>query len=153
MFAELGEREMHRAGMRAIGFAPDKAGRLSAVNQADGAVVAQDKVVGDLANRRSEGIAVASHGEEQLVLRGGQAARSGLLLAPMQEAPETRTKLQEPLVVVVGKLVSPTHIAKRYRKSMAMLDAWMLGDLTGSDELVQAIRGAVESKAEPAAER
>jgi hypothetical protein len=58
------------------------------INQAHGTVVAQQEVIGDLAHGGAAWIPVSSDRQEQLVLGGGQAGPSGLLLAPPLEAPQ-----------------------------------------------------------------
>lgn len=54
-----------------------------AIDQFDDAVVAQQQVIGDVPDGR--GFAVASDGEQELVLRTGESDGSCLLLAPVLE--------------------------------------------------------------------
>jgi hypothetical protein len=68
--------------------------RLGPIHEAHGAVVAQQQLVGDLADLGPPRISVSSDGKEQLVLSGGQPGRSCLDLAPMLEPPQTRAKRQ-----------------------------------------------------------
>ncbi len=68
--------------------------RFGAIHEAHGAVVAQQQLVGDVADLGPPGINVSSDRKQQLVLGGGQAGRSCLGLAPMLEPPQASTKGQ-----------------------------------------------------------
>jgi hypothetical protein len=68
-----------------VGVSSDETCGCGAVGESDSAVVAQDEVIGDLANRRSAWIGMTADGEQELVLSGCEARRSGLCLAPTQE--------------------------------------------------------------------
>lgn len=85
-----------------VGVASDEAGRRGPVNEPDHAVVAQDEVISELADRRSADIGMASYGEQELMLGRREAGGVGLLLAPVQKPPQARPKLEQMLVVAVG---------------------------------------------------
>jgi len=68
--------------------------RFGAIHQAHGAVVAEQQLVGDVANLGPPGINVPSNRKQQLVLSGGQPGRSRLGFAPMLEPPQASTKGQ-----------------------------------------------------------
>ncbi len=86
----------------AVTFAADETERLGAVCQTDGAVVSQQQLIGDVPNRRSAGIGMSPHDEEQLMLSGREPDGTGLFFAPVQEGPETGSKLeQRPVLIVV----------------------------------------------------
>jgi len=78
----------HHPGVVGIGITHDQSGRLRTTDEPDRAVLSQEQMVGDLAHRGSAGIAMAAHGQEQLVLRSGEPSLGGALLTPVQEAPE-----------------------------------------------------------------
>jgi hypothetical protein len=102
--APLREPEAHGAsivGVRAAGY---EAGGLGAIDQPDRAVVAQQQVVGDVADRRPARVRMTADREEELVLCGSEPGRARLLLAPAQEPAQARAKLQQPPVVVVAEL-------------------------------------------------
>jgi hypothetical protein len=71
------ERDPHDAPAGGVRVAPDRAVCLGAMDQPDGAVVAQHQVVGDLADRRPGRIAVVADRQQQLVLGGDQPPRRG----------------------------------------------------------------------------
>ena len=75
------------------------------VHQADRAVVAQQQIVGHLADRRPPPVGVAADRQQQLVLGRRQPSRLGLLLAPAHETSQAGPEGQE--VLVVG--ISQTH--------------------------------------------
>ena len=72
----------------------DESGLDSTVDETNRARLANEKVVGDLADGRSEGIIVGAHHQEQLVLCGRQVRIQRTLLAPMQEAAQPVAKGQ-----------------------------------------------------------
>lgn len=81
------------------------------VDELDHAVMAQQEVVSGFADRRCP--AVASDGEEQLVLGGSEAGRLRLLPAPPLEAPQAIAEVEEPAVVVIGQRRRDIHIVSR----------------------------------------
>src|SRR5690606_33406563 len=86
------------------------------IDQLDDAVVTQQQVVGHVTDRRD--VAVTPYGEEELVLRAGEAHCLGLVLTPMLEPSQTVTEGEEPLeVLVVEHPGSPCHIETRYYRS------------------------------------
>lgn len=68
--------------------------RLGSIHQLDGAVVAQQQLVGDVTDLGPTRITVSSDGKQQLVLGRGQPGRSCLSLAPMLEPPKASAKSQ-----------------------------------------------------------
>ena len=86
-----------------VALAADQPGGIGAVDELDGAVVAEEQVVGDLADGRSAGVIVAMDGEEQLMLVRGQPGRLGLLFAPAQEATEPVSQREQPCVFLLGQ--------------------------------------------------
>jgi hypothetical protein len=64
-------------------------------------VVAQQQVVGHLANGWAFGIAVPSYGKQQLVLSGRQAGGARLLFAPTLKVPKPGSQGEEPAIDVV----------------------------------------------------
>ena len=84
-----------------------QAGVDGAVHQPDGTVVAQQEVVRRLAHRGAAAVFVAADGQQQLVLRRRQPRRLGLLVAPAQEAAESRPQRQQVLVVGIPQSIVP----------------------------------------------
>ena len=74
---------------------------LCPLGQLDRTVVAEQEVTGDVADGRAAGISVATDGQQQLMMAGGQPSGVGPLLAPMQEPAQPRPEGQEALVVLV----------------------------------------------------
>jgi len=64
--------------------------RYCPVDQFDGAVVPQEEMLGDVADRWKS--SVAFHREEQLVLCASEPHRSCLAVAPVQESPKSITE-------------------------------------------------------------
>jgi hypothetical protein len=62
--------------MVGVGCACDETLRFGAVDEADGAVVAQQQVAGDVPDRRVRGAWMPLDREQQLVLGGGQVPGS-----------------------------------------------------------------------------
>lgn len=113
---EMESRERFEAGGAVVGEAqPDhaviglaagslhEAGRLGTVDQADGAVVAQEQVVGDLTHGGAFGVVVAPDGQQQLVLGGSQPGDLGLMGAPAFEVAEPGAQGEQPGVGDVRK--------------------------------------------------
>jgi hypothetical protein len=65
----------------------NQASRIGPVHQSHRTVVAQQQVVGHLANRGSPRIFMTPYGQEELVLSRGQPSSVRLLLAPAFEVP------------------------------------------------------------------
>jgi hypothetical protein len=82
-----GEVQTHGALVVGVGAARNQSGGLSAIDQLDRAVVAQQQVIGDVADRRPTRIRVAADGKQQLMLSRGQAGGLSLTLTPSHEAP------------------------------------------------------------------
>jgi hypothetical protein len=70
--------------------AQDQPGGLGAVDEADCTVVAEQQVVGDLADSRAPRIRMPADGEQELVLGGCEPGGLSLLGAPRLEVAETR---------------------------------------------------------------
>lgn len=80
-----GQLQTHEAMILGVTHSPDQTSGIGAIDQPDHAVMTQEQVVGDLSDRRSLLAAMASDRQQQLMLRGGEAGRTRLLLAPAQE--------------------------------------------------------------------
>jgi hypothetical protein len=80
--------------------------RISTVDETHRAVVAQQQVVGHLANGWALGIAVPSDGKQQLVLSGRQAGGARLLFAPPLKVPKPGSQGEEPAIDVVRQTQS-----------------------------------------------
>ncbi len=96
--------------------AADEPGGFGAVDEADRAVVTQEQVVGDVADRRASGVRIPAYGQHELMLGRRQPHGAGLLLAPTEEAPETGAELEQPPVVVIGDGASTGHGRGRHRE-------------------------------------
>ena len=83
----------------------DQPGRYGPVDEADGAVVAEEEVVGHLADRRPPVVGVPSDGQQQLLLRRRQPGPLGLLLAPAEEPAQPGPQRQQILVVGVAQSI------------------------------------------------
>jgi hypothetical protein len=94
------QSEPDAAVIVAVALATDEPGALSAVDEADGAVVPEQELLGDVADGRPAAIRVAADDQEELMLSGRQPDDLGLLFAPAQEAAEPRAELQQTAVLV-----------------------------------------------------
>ncbi len=90
----------------------DQAGGNGPVDQAHGAVMTEEQVVGHVADRGRIGTAMTADGQEQLMLGGRQARFGRPVLAPSQEVTEPIAKIEESLVLGVSQI--RTHIVLRY---------------------------------------
>ena len=81
----------------------DQLGRHGPVDQPDGTVMAQQQVVGDLADGRATAVGMPPDGQQQLVLRRGQPGPLRLLLAPADEAAQSGPQRQQILVVGISQ--------------------------------------------------
>jgi hypothetical protein len=91
----------------------DESGRNGTVDEFDDAVMAQQQVFGDLADRRWRA-PVATDGQKQLVLRRCQPDALGLVLAPPLEPPKPVAKGEQSREVVVPELpTARCHIGSR----------------------------------------
>jgi len=95
------QAQAHEPVVVAIGDTFDEPGAFGAVDQLDDAVMPEQEMCGDLADGWR--ITVAADGEEQLVLRAGDADPVGLVLAPAEEPAQPVAKRQEALEVRVGQ--------------------------------------------------
>ena len=89
----------------------DQLGRDGPVDQPDGTVVAQQQVVGDLADGRATAIGMPPDGQQQLVLRRGQPGPLRLLLAPADEPAQAGPQRQQVLVVGIPQNHRPTILS------------------------------------------
>ena len=101
LLAGLGQHEPHHAGVAAVLLPPDHAQRLDPVHQLDRAVVAQQQVLGRLADGRPQVAGVAPHGQQQLVLGVGQPDLARLGLAPAVEPSQLHAEPQQVAEVLV----------------------------------------------------
>ena len=81
----------------------DQLGRDGPVDQPDGTVMAQQQVVGDLADRGPTVIGVPPDGQQELVLCRGQPGALRLLLTPAHETPQARSQRQQILIVGISQ--------------------------------------------------
>jgi hypothetical protein len=111
--ADWGEQQPHDPLVVVVVHALDEPGGDGAVHELDDAVMAQEQVVGDLADRR-RAAAVAADCEEQLVLGRRQSDLLGLVLAPSLEAAQPVAEREQALEVLVSQLpTSCRHIGER----------------------------------------
>lgn len=96
------EKKAHRSVIIVVGDSPKQPGTFGPVHQADHAVMTEQQRFGDIAQGRTPGIVMSSHGQQQLVLCRGQPGRSRLRFAPPLKPPEAGTEDQEPPVHLVG---------------------------------------------------
>jgi hypothetical protein len=82
----------------------DQAAGGEAVDQPDGAVVANQKVIGELADGGAFGLIEPLNGEEDLVLLRLEAFGAGGLLAEMDETADEKAEPAE------GPVIGPGHI-------------------------------------------
>lgn len=101
VLAQVGELQPHDAGVGAVSDATQQACAFGAVDEPNDAVVAGVEVLRRLADRGPVPIAVTFDGEEQLVLRMGQAYSTSLLVAPAVEPTQGRAKGQQVGVITV----------------------------------------------------
>lgn len=109
--AVLGQRETNGAPVVKVASALDEARSFRAIDEPDRAVVLEQKVAGDLADRRAALTWVASDRQEELVLGGGEVLGAGLLLAPVEESAQTGSELEQSQVIGIGGLAA--HIVAR----------------------------------------
>lgn len=93
--ARFGEVQPHDSVVNLVPYPKDQSRRFSAVDQADGAVMAQQQVVRQFADRGRRVVAVASYGQQKLVLCRRQACCLRLLLAPTLEAAKPCSQSQQ----------------------------------------------------------
>jgi len=79
-FAGTGEKEPHDAVIVGVGHTLDQSGTLGAIDKFDCAVVLQEEVGRDVADRRR--LPMTPDREKQLMLRARQTDVLGLVLAP-----------------------------------------------------------------------
>ena len=106
---DRGQPDVHDAVVVAIRSPADEPGPLGPVDELDDGVVAQEEVVGEIADRRTA--LVPPHGEQELVLCRGQPSSLRLLLAPAQEAAEAVAEAEE--TPVLGVVEVHDHIVPR----------------------------------------
>lgn len=105
-----GEVEAHDAVVVGVGYTLEQPRRLGTVDELDGAVVAQQEVLGDVTDRGW--FAVASHGQEQLVLGPREPDRARLIIAPVQEAAETVAEREQAGEIAIAERIGGwRHIA------------------------------------------
>ena len=109
--AVLGERETNGAPVVRVASALDEARSFRAVDEPDRAVVLEQEVAGDVADRGTGWIWVAFDREEELVLGGREVLRAGLLLAPAEESAQAGSELEESQVIGIRGLAA--HIVAR----------------------------------------
>jgi hypothetical protein len=107
-----GEADADDALIGGIDVARDETGALGSIDQLDHAVVAEEQMLGDIAHRRRVcAVVVATDGQQQLVLGGGEPDGPRFLLTPVQEAAQTIAKGQEAGEVVVRKVAVQRDIS------------------------------------------
>ena len=101
--AETGQVQTHDSVVFLVGASLDKARPLSAVDELHGAVVARQKMLGNVAHGGRARL-MTSYGEQKLVLRRSDSCGHRLPVAPIQELAETIPQPQEPLVLLFRQL-------------------------------------------------
>ncbi len=111
LLARRGELQADDPMVVRVAYPLDQLGRHRPVHQPDGAVVAQQEVVGDLTDGRAAAVRVPPDGEQELLLRRRQSRRLSLLLAPAHKAPQPGPQGQQILVVGVSQNHRPTILS------------------------------------------
>ena len=101
----------------------DQLGGHGPVDEPDGAVVAEEEVVGHFADGGAPAVRMPPHGQQELVLRRCQTRRLRLLLAPAEEPAQSGAQRQQ--VLVVG--ISENHRSRYSRDTIEEGDARALG--------------------------
>src|SRR4051794_3041356 len=107
LLAERRQPQPHDARVVIVTVALDETAGLRAVDELDGAVMPEQQVRRQLADRRAAVVVVTLDREQQLVLRMGQTDGSRLGLAPAVEASQRRAERQQRRIV---ELRSPRHL-------------------------------------------
>lgn len=91
----------------------DQPGGDGSIDEFDDAVVAEQQVIGDVADRRL--LVVAADGQQELVLRTSEPNCIRLVIAPPQEPAKAVAECEQPVEIGIGKgpAGSPGHIAPR----------------------------------------
>src|SRR5262249_8803579 len=89
------EIEAHDPPVLLVDDPADEARLLGAVDELHGAVVAQKERVGHVADRRRPRAVVAPDRQQELVLLAGETGGCRLLVAPPQEAAQSRSECQQ----------------------------------------------------------
>lgn len=100
----LGEAQAYDAQVHLIWRAFDETECLRPVSQPDHSVVPEEQVRRDVSNRRTRGVRVTPHSQQQLVLRRREPQLPGPFLAPALEAAQFSAEGEEAGVVGVGQL-------------------------------------------------
>ena len=103
LMAERSQRQADEALIVGVTPALDEAEVLRPVDEADGAVMPDEQVAGDVGDRGAERVAVAPDGQQQLVLGRRHVELAGLLLAEPAETAQGDPELQDPAELVVGQ--------------------------------------------------
>lgn len=119
--AGRGQGDAHDAPARWVRVAADQPVRLGAIDQSDGAVMAHDEVLGDLADGGAGGIGVTPDRQQELVPGRREASSQRLLLAPMHEPTQTAAELEETLKVRWTERHRLHYIALRYRDTICVM--------------------------------
>ena len=112
--ASSGQSEPDAAVIVTVVVAADEPRVLGPVHEADGAVVPEQELLGDIPDGRLGRIRMPPDDQEELMLGGRQPDDLGLLFAPAQEAAQTRAELQEAAVLVVSDSCCHIYIVARY---------------------------------------
>lgn len=95
-------------------FPDHKASGDRAIDQLDHAVVPQEQVIGDVADRRTMRMLVTADREQELMLRRGQSSSRRLIRAPTQEPSQAVAEPEELGVLVVPDPSRHSNIASGY---------------------------------------
>ena len=98
----LGELHAHYARVSRIGPAAHEAGRLRPVHELHHAVMAEQKVAGEIADGRRDRARMTLDRDQQLVLDMGQAHRVSLVFTPSLKAAQADAKGEKVLEVLAG---------------------------------------------------
>ena len=114
--AEWREPQAHDPMVDRVGVPVDETGLDRAVDEPDHAVVPEQQRIGNVADRRSFAVRMASDREQQLVLRRRDADGRRLLFAPPKKLAQPGSEVEQSPVVIAVRLVILGHhdIVLRY---------------------------------------
>ena len=93
------EYDPYDSGVVIVSDAVDEVERFGSVDEADNAVVFEEKPCCQFTDRGPCGLSATTDRQQELVLGRGEADHGRLFLAPIQERSQASTELQKPRVV------------------------------------------------------